>query len=363
MPPIKFQNYRFQENFLLGAALFFVVLSFFFALPFLATLFAAGMTAVSIYPLHKIIQQWIKFSNSVASFVTFMLIIILFLIPLTFFILSIIGQAYSAYDHMRIALQNLDAEPSFDISVFDRFPYLHAWAESFLKNNPFSVENIANTATDIVRSISAFLIEHTANIIKQISIVIIHLIIFLVALFYFIRDGQNFIKYIKTLIPLDMSHKNALFVRIENAMNSIVFGMFGGALAQGIVLGIGFGILGIQNSIFWAALGALLSPIPYVGSAIIWIPLSVYFLISGEIVSAVFLILWAVLLVANIDNVLKPYIIGSKATLHPLAVMIMILGGALMFGLKGIILGPIILTLTIAFLHIYKTDYQHILGK
>lgn len=347
------------QYFLIGSVLLLLVFFFLFASPFLATLFAAAVTATVVYPLDKIIREKVTFSRSFSALLTFLVIVILFLIPLSFFTISIIGQAYGAYDNLSDKINELMNTQYDFLPMLDQYP----WLSQILEKNPISVENVASIVSEIIRSISTFLLEHTAKIIRQVAMLVLHSVIFLLGLYYFIRDGEKLTAYIKNTMPLEKDYKTELFKRIENTMNSIVFGMFGATLAQGIVLGIGLAVVGIPNVIFWAGLGAILSVIPYIGSAIIWIPIVIYYFLSGEIFSAVFLLIWGSIFVANIDNIIKPYLIGSKATLHPLAVMVMILGGAIMFGFKGLVLGPLVLTLTLSFLHIYKQDYKSVLEK
>ena len=146
-------------------------------------------------------------------------------------------------------------------------------------------------------------------------------------------------------------------------MHSIVYGIFGAAIIQGILVGVGLAIVGVENAAFWGAVAAILSPIPYVGTSIVWIPVVIFLLITKQWFGGIFLLIWSMGIVGLADNFIKPYVIGSTSDLHPLMVMLVILGGVFAFGFKGLIFGPLILTLTLAFLHIYKLEYQSVLNK
>jgi predicted PurR-regulated permease PerM len=109
---------------------------------------------------------------------------------------------------------------------------------------------------------------------------------------------------------------------------------------------------------FWATIGAVMSPLPYIGTSIVWIPVVAVVFASGQFWTAIFLTSWCLFIVGLADNVVKPLIIGKATALHPFAVMLVIIGGTFVFGFKGIIFGPLVLTVTLAFLHIYEMEYE-----
>ena len=113
-----------------------------------------------------------------------------------------------------------------------------------------------------------------------------------------------------------------------------------------------------EKNIWWGSIAALFSPIPYIGTTVVWIPIVIFLLITKHWIAALFLTIWSMFVVGTVDNFVKPYLIGSSTALHPLAVLLVILGGAFAFGLKGLIFGPFILTLTLAFLHIYRLEFE-----
>jgi predicted PurR-regulated permease PerM len=165
------------------------------------------------------------------------------------------------------------------------------------------------------------------------------------------------------MLPISEKYRSELLKKLSRLSYGIIYGIFGASLIQGFLLGIGFYILGIDNAAFWGAIAALLSPIPYIGSSIIWLPVVISLLLSGHWISSLFLLIWGSLIVGLADNIVKPYLIGSSTALHPLAVLVTLLGGAFVFGIKGIIFGPFVLTLTLAFLHIYSLEYESVLKR
>lgn len=350
-----------QKYFLLFSVILLLILTFQFLAPFLSTLFIAAVIVAAVYPIKKFLNKRIKLPASFSAFLMTLLVIVLVVLPVTFFLISVVGQASDAYASISVKINNYISEGHTLNDVFNNYPIIDKFVEGILKYNPISAKDIFSTAGDFLKIISTFLIQNSANVLTHITVVIFQLIIFLIGLFYFMRDGEKLVKYAHGLLPLSEKYRKELMLKIYNLMHSIIYGIFGAALAQGLLLWVGFAIIGIDNSIFWAALGAVLAPIPYVGIGLVWVPFSVSLFLGNDLASGIFFTIWCLTLVANIDNFVKPYVIGTTSALHPFAVLIVMLGGALAFGINGLIFGPFVLTLTLAFLHIYKLEYKRVL--
>ncbi|MFA5948282.1 MAG: AI-2E family transporter [Candidatus Gracilibacteria bacterium] len=365
----KNHNYNHNEDIVLGIQKYFLLISvilllfltFQFLAPFLSTLFIAAVIVAAVYPLKKFLNKRIKLPPSLSALLATLLVIVLVVLPLTFFFISVVGQASDAYVSISVKINNYINEGHVLNDVFNNYPVIDKFIERVLKYNPISTKDIFSTAGDFVGIISSFLLQNTANLLKHLTVVIFHVLVFLIGLFYFIRDGEKLVKFAHGLLPLSEKYRKELMLKIYHLLHSIIFGIFGAALAQGLLLWVGLTIIGVDNSIFWAALGAVLSPIPYIGIGIIWVPFAVSLFFGSHLASGIFFTIWCITLVANIDNFVKPYVIGSTSALHPFAVLIVMLGGALAFGIKGLIFGPFVLTLTLAFLHIYKLEYKRVL--
>ncbi|MBI5422305.1 AI-2E family transporter, partial [Candidatus Peregrinibacteria bacterium] len=223
---------------------------------------------------------------------------------------------------------------------------------------PISTADVMSTAKNFVGAFSSFILGNVTGILKNFSIFLLHIIVFLMAMFYFLKDGERFVAYINSLLPLSEKYRQELFVKLSRLSYGIIYGIFGAAIAQGLMAGLGFYIVGINNAAFWASIAALFSVIPFVGTAVVWVPVVIFLLVTQHWIAAIFLILWSVFITSSADNFVKPYLIGSSSSVHPLAVLLVILGGTFSFGLKGLIFGPFVLTLTLAFLHIYGLEFK-----
>jgi len=342
-------------------SVFLIILLFYFFSPFLTTLFIAAIIVSAIHPFHAWLRETTGLPRTLAALLTLSCTIVLVLLPLTIIALSIVQQAADAYITVSRYINTMTTEYQSFQAWASSIPFVGEWIASAGANTPITFPDLMRSASQFVGSVSSFLIKQTGNIIQNLTIFLLHVIVFLMALFYFIRDGGNIAHYIYSLIPLSNKHRNELFQKMLGLMHAIVFGIFGAAVAQGIAMGMGLALAGVENAIFWAAIGAVLSIVPFIGIGIIWIPTTITLFLSGDWVSGLILLIWCLAVVTNVDNIVKPYVIGSSSSLHPFAVLLVLLGGVLAFGFKGLIFGPLVLSLTLAFLHIYQLEYQDIL--
>ena len=354
-------HYGLQKQFLLAMIVLLLVLLFLFVEPLLITLLFAGVIVTAVYPVHKWIREKIA-SASLASAISLILIAAIVVIPFTLLIFFISSEASEAYIGLsgRINLMIESGDFSTIPKVIELLPFSNT-LQALISSSPVKGAQLLQTAGDLIGNLSAFLLSQTTNILRHLSLILVHMIVFLIAMFFLLRDGDRLVSYIYRLVPLSADYRKALFKKLNNLSYGIIYGIFGAALLQGFLVGIGFAFAGLNNPAFWGAVAALLSPIPYIGTTIVWLPAVIAIAVGGNLFVALMLGLWCILIVSTADNLIKPYLIGHSSALHPLAILIVLLGGALTFGIKGLIFGPFILTLALSFLHIYGLEYAQVL--
>jgi predicted PurR-regulated permease PerM len=352
-----------QKYFLFGTLLLLIVSLAIFMSSFLGTLLIAAVIVKGVFPVHKMLQQKLKFPSTISAFISLILVALIILVPLTLLFFLVANEATSAYNFISTKINTLTAK---DINLTPGFlekGFIQEWMDKIAEYVPISPSDIIATTKDIVGKISSVILGHTTNILKNLSLFVVHAIVFLLAMFYFLRDGARLIDYFDSILPLSQEYRTELFKKLSHLSYGIIYGIFGAAIMQGFLIGLGFYIVGIDNAAFWGAVAALFSPVPYIGTSIVWVPVVIALLLNGHWLSASFLLIWGALIVGMSDNIVKPYLIGSSTALHPLAVLLTLLGGAFVFGLKGILFGPFVLTLTLAFLHIYSLEYKTVLKE
>lgn len=354
----------FQRYFLMGVLLILLALLITFVSPFAIDLLIAGILVAAVYPAHKWLIKKIHLPRSLTALISMILIIIIILLPFTLFGFFVAEQAADAYvsvsERINVIVSTNDV--STTSKILELIPYSDK-IQGVFKYLPISTADLLQTAKDAVGTVSSFLLSKTTNILKHFSVFLVHLLVFLIALFYFLREGDKLVLYIRSLLPLSKAYRQELFTKLYKLSYGIIYGIFGAAIMQGFFVGVGFAVAGIGSAAFWGAIAALFSPVPYIGTMVITLPAVAILAIGGKYITAVLLLLWSFLVVGGSDNVIKPYIIGSSAQLHPLATLLVLLGGTFVFGLKGLIFGPLVLTMTLAFLHIYKLEYKAVLEK
>ncbi|MBN2306809.1 AI-2E family transporter [Candidatus Peregrinibacteria bacterium] len=351
----------FQRYFLMIVLVILLALIITFISPFGVDLLIAGVIVTAIYPIHRWLYQQIP-SRSLAALISMLLTIVVVLIPFTLFGFFVVDQATDAYTVVSHRVNELvqATEGGSTSKILEMIPF-SGKIKSMLNYLPISTADILQTARDAVGVTSSFLLAKTTNILKHLSLFLVHLVVFLISLYYFLREGDRLVDYIRSLIPLSRAYRQELFTKLSLLSYGIIYGIFGAAILQGFLVGLGFWGAGISNAAFWGVIAALFSPIPYIGTTVVWLPAVILLAINGHWLVAILLLAWCIAIVGTADNIIKPYIIGSSAHLHPLATLLMLLGGTFVFGLKGLLFGPLVLTLGLAFLHIYQLEYKGVL--
>lgn len=356
---------NFAAYFLLAALGLLLYLLYLLYEPFLTALIFAVFFATIFYPMFRFINKIFGGRKRVASLVTCILTLLIIAVPLTFFLTVLLIEAINA---------------SFDIAIKFQSGFFNQYFEWWTEGNILHDQFVAFYPTiqdklggdllnfDLIGKIAQTAQEVGSNIISVVSAIFnnifmffLGIIVFFFSLYYFYKDGDKILEKIMYITPLPKKHDKAIFKKFKEVSLAMLFGIFFTAIIQGTLAGIGYAIVGIENPILWATATALFSLVPLFGTAIIWVPASMFLIISGNLVGGVGLLLWGSLIVATVDNFVRPYLIEGRAPVHPLLTFLAVLGGVFAFGLKGIIYGPIILNLLLAFLHIYELEYAKVL--
>ncbi len=355
-----------SRYFLISTVIVSLILLLWVISPFFDVLVYAILITVIFSPIYKFFLRIFFQRESSAAALSTLVVLMIFLIPLTLFIIFIAQEAVSAYETLEEKALQIDFS-NIDLAHFQRYPivgnYLAILDQKYnvariLKNLNF---DIVGAIKDSVQTVSSFLVGQSANLVKGVGDSIIQLILILTAIFYFFRDGKRFKDYIKKLSPLPIKYENEIESKLKTTIYGIVVGGFGSSIVQGVIGAIGLQIVGVQYVAFWGTMMTFASLVPYIGASIIWIPICIGLAINGSVNSAVFLFIWGFILVSTVDNFVKPFMIGKEANMHPLATFLVVLGGLFIFGLKGIIFGPLILSLALTIFHIYRLEYKDVL--
>ena len=299
-----------------------------------------------------------KISNkNVSSLITSLLVILIITLPLFFVLNTISREAYTTYLLSRQKLVGgqflAPCEPA-DKPICKAVNYFTDKANDPKVKYYFDT-TIKGAATKITESIS--------NILFSIPIFMLDLFIVLFVMFFLFRDGKVFVDKIEKIMPLKGKYRKYVFKKLDDMAYAVIYGSIIIAVIQGTLGGIGFLIFGLSSPFLWGMVMVFASLIPYVGSSIIWFPASLMLIFNGYlnmetnlIIKGILLMLYGIFIVGTVDNILKPKIIGDKSGLHPVLVLLGVVGGLALLGFVGIIVGPIILAMLVTFIKIYEEE-------
>jgi predicted PurR-regulated permease PerM len=209
--------------------------------------------------------------------------------------------------------------------------------------------------------ISSFLAQQSSNIVGGLFSFIIDFLIMMVTMFYLFTDGSTIYKAFKELSPLPDAYVDLLVVQFRDVSQATLYGNAMTALCQGASGAVLFWVLGLSGALLWGGLMALLSFVPMIGSFLVWGPAGLYLLATGHTAKALIMWIGGGLVVASLDNILKPMFIKGKADMHGLLIFFAVFGGMAAFGFLGLVLGPLVVALFLTFLSLYKLEFKEAL--
>lgn len=324
-----------------------IALSFFIFLPFLGTLVAALMVSILIRPIHRYFANRITKGDersNLATVLTLLFVVVVVITPLVFLGIKFSHDARGLYTYL---VENKENNIITNLN--------HKVADVVEKFAPDYAATIDKSSiTTYIQGALSFAFTSIDNIFSKFASLAVKTLIFAFALYYLIRDGAHVRKKLIELSPLPDSYDEQIFKRIEAAIGSVVRGSLTAGLVQGILLGIGLAIFGVPNAVLWGTICGLAALLPGIGAPMIIIPAAIFLYGNGATGAAIGLIVWLGLCLLFVDNYLTPMLINKGIDIHPFLVLLSVFGGLVFFGVSGIILGPLVVSLMFTLLDIYK---------
>jgi predicted PurR-regulated permease PerM len=345
MPQFSFQ----QKVFL--ALLGMVTIAFVWILaPYGGAIFWGVVLAILFAPIYRWLLQRTRNKANLASLLTLLLIIVIVILPLTLVSISIVNQAASVVEMVRsgeitVAMffnKIMAALPNWLISLLDRF---HLASLAYLQDK----------LTEVASQVSQEVAKRAINAGLYTFDFLTSLCILLYLLFFLLRDGDKLSKRIKEAVPLSPKYKQRLFLNFTTVIRATVKGNILVAIAQGALGGLIFWFLDVRAPVLWGVLMAFLSLLPAIGAAIVWAPVAIYFLATGEVWQGVTLAAFGVFVIGLVDNFLRPVLVGQDTKMPDYVVLLSTVGGMALFGLNGFVIGPVIAALFIAAWDLFAT--------
>lgn len=315
----------------------------------------AGLTSALVSPVHKRITAQLNGRENLASLLTVLAIILLVLLPLAALITVVVAQAITVSQSISPWIQQFINEPGILTNYVEKIPY-------YDQVMPYR-DLILEKAGQLVGALSGFLVNSLSSFTKVTINALFSAVIMLYVTFYFLNIGKDLLAKILLFLPLRDADEQKLLARFTSVTRATIKGTVIIGFLQGGICGISFAIVGIKGPVFWGSVMAVMSVIPAVGTAIIWLPALIILLLTGNFAGAGILAVGCGAVAGNLDNILRPRLVGKDTEMHDLFVLFGTLGGISMFGILGIIIGPIITALFLTLWEIYGEVFAAYLPK
>jgi predicted PurR-regulated permease PerM len=324
--------------------------------PFLAPIMLGAILATVTFPIFRRIRARMHDGANKAAAVMLFLITFTILLPAFLIIVLLVQEANVVVKHlqsgdMERALQRLD--------ISNRMPWLKRVAPNF---DPAAISP-SRVIIPVVQKAPAWIAAHGAAVIGGIAGMVIGLFLVLLSAYFFYVEGETIVAEAETLSPLPARYTRQFAENFKGVIDATFRGQVITSLTQGIFIGVGLAIAGIPGAILWGAVATVFSLLPVVGSAAVWVPAALYLYILASIgersyFGAIFLTIWGVIVVPIIEHVVRPWAMKGKMHLPAIPLLVSVLGGMEAFGFVGLVVGPLVFSLLMSIIDIYKRSFR-----
>jgi predicted PurR-regulated permease PerM len=336
----------------LAVSLLFLAVVWTFLKPLLIGALLAGLAA----PLYRWITRLVGGRTSLGAALTLLVLFVLMVGPLGAFVGVVVQQAINITNNALPWVQkNVTTASAFNVHdwIVQRYPSLADYVPT--------QQEIAESASRVAKTAGAYFVGAVTQFTAGTAGFLLNFFVMLYSLFFFLRDGRLILSKIFYYTPLDHDDEVRLLERFTSVTRATIKGTIVIGAVQGALAGLGLWAAGIEGAAFWATMMAVLSVLPGVGSAIVWLPAVIYLFVLGKTWTATLLLLWCAAGVGTIDNLLRPRLVGKDAQMPDLLILIGTLGGVFFFGLIGFIIGPLVCGLFLTVWEIYGATFKDIL--
>ncbi|WLE99030.1 MAG: AI-2E family transporter [Candidatus Electrothrix communis] len=322
---------------------------------FLMAIFMAGLFSAMSTPVHRWLKPRLNNRENLASTLIIIAIVCLILVPLALLISVVISQAVHVGQSVSPWIDSFVEEPGILSEHISKIPYYEVLL-------PYR-DMILEKAGEIVGTFTNLLINSLTSLTKITINALFNIVIMLYVMFYFLSMGEVLLKKILYYLPMAHEDEERLLLRFTSVTGATMKSTFIIGILQGGLCGFAFFLAGIQGAVFWGTVMAVLSIIPAVGTAVVWVPALAILAIKGDFFGVILLAIICGAVAGNLDNLLRPRLVGKDTEMHDLFVLFGTLGGIALFGVLGIIIGPIISALFITIWEIYGDAFHEYLPE
>ncbi len=344
---------KFRKTFLILLVIAISLVFFAMVRGFLMAVLLAAILSGMVQPWYRWSVKLLRGRRSLASVLTTLAVFLVIIVPLLGLAGIVVAQAIEIGESVTPWVQRQLGQPNELDRLLDRLPFMDTLT-------PYR-DQMVQKLGEFVAGVGSFLVSRLAATTRGTAVFFFMLFIMLYSMYFFLMDGAKLLDKILYYMPLSASEENRMVEKFVSVSRATLKGTLIIGVVQGGLAGLAFAVIGIDGAFFWGTIMAVLSIIPGIGTALVWIPAVVFLLAVGQPFAALFLTVWCAGLVGTIDNILRPRLVGKDTKMPDLLILLGTLGGLVLFGAAGIIVGPIVAALFVTVWEIYGTTFKDIL--
>ena len=344
---------RLQTYFFLTVFTLSMILSFMVFRPYLGLMVFAGVLAVLMLPVYRKLKGYYRGNATLAALSAVFLTLVLILIPMAFIAGTLVTEAVQLFNSVRNQVDFNDVADSLSKILGPEH------AQTVADEASRRVSDVASYAQPFVSGLTTNIVAVFSNTFSF----VLGFFIMLMGMYYLLKDGPALKRHLLDLSPLTDEDDTTIFDRIIDAIKAVAYGQFVVSIIKGIIGGVAFLALGLPAPVFWGTMIAMTNFIPAIGTALVTVPFIIYLFATGQLIKGIVLTGISLLVIGLVDNFLTPQVMKSRIKIHPMLILLSMLGGLSFFGPMGIFFGPIVLSVTMAMIDIYKKEFRTSIGK
>lgn len=286
-----------------------------------------------------------------------LLVLALVVVPISMMGVLLAREASTAEQTIRVwissgALQKLPEQVR-------TWPVIGGLLQQFGDSAVLTPESLEQGLLSAATFLSRFFLNQVGDLLKNAFLLVTDFFLMLFVLFFLFKDGKRWLASLQEVIPLDASHKQRIVDRVDQTIRAVVKGIGVTAIVQGLFAGLAYGVLEVPFPVVLTAMTVILAPLPFGGTALVWGPVVLYFFMAGPLWKALVMLGWGIGVVSMIDQFLRPWLIGHAVQIPVLFLVFSVLGGLALYGLIGLFVGPVLVSLLMTIIQIYREEYHH----
>lgn len=322
---------------------------------YISAIVLALLLASVFSPLHHWLSRVLKGKTTLASLVMTFFIVLILIVPVGGFIGSLSNEAFDFYQKTKnaVSLQKIQESINGDSLWAEQ---LRNWGK--MTGVEFNKETIQAASASVGKKVGLFLYNQIRSVASNLINFLIHFFLMILTIYYVLNDGGRLKDYLIELLPFPREQLEKVFGKFHEMGKAIFVGNGLSGAIQGVLGGFGFYIFGLESPLLWGTVVAFMAFLPIIGASIVFIPASIILFLHGKSGTALGFLIYNVVYSSVIEYIVKPRVIGKGMQMNALLVFIGIIGGIKLFGILGIIYGPLIITVFITMAEIYRLEYK-----